>query len=195
MGISLSGCKIRTKCCRKDSYELHSPIRIVHVGRFSEQKNHLCIIEALSKLPKGRFRIDFWGEGELLQSVKESSVHYCLDDYVFFNGTTDDIYSKLSDSDIFVLPSKWEGIPMSMIEAMGTGLPIIASEVGGIPNMVSNGENALLIIPNSESLKEAIECIAESKELRIRLGVNAIRDSIRFSSNQMAKEYIRIYES
>ena len=187
-GIDLSRCQ------RKTDYSLNEPIRLIHVGRFTEQKNHTCIIDALQLLPRKAYHIDFFGEGELLQDIKEKVQQEELMSEVSFRGTTDNIYDELTRSDIFLLPSKWEGMPMSIIEAMGTGLPIIVSNVGGISNMVSDRESAILINPNSDELYRAIKHVSDSFEIREKIGQKAVKRSYYFSSTNMAHDYIDLYQ-
>ena len=75
------------------------------------------------------------------------------------------------DADIFILPSYNEGLPMSILEAMSYGLPVISTPVGGIPEIVKDGVNGYLIFPgDNEALAEKIELLAKNKELRLRMG-------------------------
>ena len=84
---------------------------------------------------------------------------------------------------------------MSIIEAMGTALPIIASDVGGIPDMLQNDRSGLLISPDAAALAAAIKRLAGSEDLRRTLGQNALAGSERFSAEQMARHYLDIYQS
>ena len=84
---------------------------------------------------------------------------------------------------------------MSIIEAMGTGLPIIASRVGGIPDMLTNDQSGLLIEPDADALAAAIERLSGSEDLRRTLGQNARAESERFSAAQMAHHYVDLYQT
>jgi len=101
----------------------------------------------------------------------------------------------LHKSDVFVLPSLFEGIPLSIAEAMSTGLPIVASNVGGIPDMIADGENGLLCDPAAESIAQKIEQFLTSREKREHLGVAALKDSATFSADNMCKNYLKVYEA
>ena len=95
--------------------------------------------------------------------------------------------------DIFVLPSLYEGMPMALIEAMGTGMPILASNVGGIPDMIENEKSGLLCEPTVDGVVEGLERLIESNDERKRYGENAIISSEKFPADKMARNYYEIY--
>ena len=103
------------------------------------------------------------------------------------------VYPYLHDADIFTLPSIYEGNPMTIIEAMGTGLPIVASRVGGIPDMISDGESGLLVEPEPQSICTDLTRLVEDAALRQRLGLAARKQSQTFSAEHMARDYISCY--
>lgn len=111
-----------------------------------------------------------------------------------FKGVSSNIYNELNNSDIFILPSKWEGVPISIIEAMGTGLPIIASNVGGISDMIINGQQGILIDPNTNELTEALLRLIDDFDLRKEIGINAKKMSIEFSVQTMSQKYLKLYK-
>lgn len=104
------------------------------------------------------------------------------------------VYPFLHDADTFCLPSKYEGIPMTLIEAMGTGLPIISCAVGGIPDMLTDEQNALLVPPDVEGVAHGMEQLYSDRVLRKRLGMAAKKRSEDFSSETMAMKYINVYK-
>ena len=117
-----------------------------------------------------------------------------LEKQVTFGGLCDDVFPRLSRADVFLLPSKWEGIPMTVIEAMGTGLPVIASRVGGLPDMIEDGKEGLLIRPTPQALAEALSKLLASEDLRQALGTAAVEAAQRFSVQTMARKYEALYE-
>ena len=116
-----------------------------------------------------------------------------MDKNIFFCGLTNDVYSVMESSDIFVLPSLFEGMPMTLIEAMGTGMPILASNVGGIPDMIENEKSGLLCEPTVDGIVAGLERLISSEEDRQTYGHNAIISSEKFSADKMAKDYYKIY--
>lgn len=169
--------------------------RFIHVGRFSKQKNHEMLIPAFIEAHKTHNQIELFlfGEGELEESCREMVTQRNAQDYIHFCGVTGDVYSQLARADVFLLPSLWEGIPITIIEAMGTGLPIIASRVGGVPDMLEDGVSGLLIDPEPEQLTRAIEALAEDADLRAKLGSQARLRADAFSASTMARAYEQAY--
>ena len=190
-GIDLS------KCIRKNDYKANGVFTIVHVGRFMKVKNHKTLIWAFARFAekKESIRLQLLGEGELLDEMKDYAEKLKVADKVEFLGLQSNVYPYLNKADVFCLPSEYEGVPMTLIEAMGTGLPIVASNVGGIPDMLVNGENALLVEPNYIAVEKAIEKLYNDVEFRIRLGNAAALRSEEFSAKVMASSYIKIYRS
>ena len=190
-GIDLS------KCIRKNDYEANGVFTIVHVGRFMKVKNHKTLIRAFARFAekKESIRLQLLGEGELLDEMKDYAEKLKVADKVEFLGLQSNVYPYLNKADVFCLPSEYEGVPMTLIEAMGTGLPIIASDVGGIPDMLMDQKDALLIAPKEENILVALESIYSDEEKRKRLGRNAWDKSAVFSAITMAKKYADIYEN
>lgn len=195
--IVLNGTDL-SRCITKKNYQAHEPFRFVHIGRFSEQKNHGSIIEAASILKSRcyKFTINLIGgagnEEERKQEVKQKG----LEDIIIFSGLQSNVYPFLSESDCFILPSLYEGMPVSLVESMGCGLPIIASAVGGVPDMITDEESGLLINPNSKELYHAMKKMMDGSEsYRESLGKKALAKSRLFSAENMRDGYIKIYSS
>ena len=184
------------RCLRKTDYALHYPPRLIHVGRFYPQKNHGAMVEALQIL-KGqgiRPQLTCYGDGPELPEIRRRILEMGLEKQVVFGGLCDDVFPRLSHADVFLLPSKWEGIPMTVIEAMGTGLPVIASRVGGLPDMIGDGKEGLLIDPTPEALAAAVSRLLSDEDLRQALGTAAVEAAQRFSVQTMARNYEMLYE-
>lgn len=184
------------KCIPKQDYTLHNPPKLIHVGRFFEPKNHEAMVRAVKLLRERGTEVQlyFYGDGEHRAAVEALVRELDVEENIRFCGAVENVFPVLCDADLFLLPSKFEGMPMSLIEAMGTGLPVIASRVGGIPDMVTDGRNGLLIAPEAKALADAIARLLEQDTLRERLGRNAKEEAVRFSGEQMARKYLRLYQ-
>jgi len=171
-------------------------IRIIHIGRFSEQKNHIGLIESFKivhdSVPSTILKLI--GAGDLEKIIKDKIKELELEDSIELLGLKSNVYPYLNESDIFVLASFWEGMPISLIEAMATGLPIVATAVGGVQDMIDDGKTGLLVDVNTDQISAALHKLIEDGNLRMKLG-NAARDaSVRYSSQEMAKEYESLYK-
>ena len=189
-GIDLS------KCIQKTEYRIKKEYTILHIGRFMDVKNNEMLIRAFAKLvdKHDNVKLQLIGEGELKVQMEELANSLMIKDKVEFLGLKSNVYPYLNKADVFCLPSKYEGIPMSLIEAMGTGLPIIASNVGGIPDMLTDKKDALLVIPEEDEIAEAFEMLYSDDDLKKKLGVAAKERSQSFSANVMAIKYINVYK-
>lgn len=183
------------KCLIKTDYRASKPFTIVHIGRFNPQKNHSVIIDAAQKLKEEglKFVIKLIGgagnEEQRKQEVKQKG----LDNEIKFCGLQGNVYPFLQSADCFILPSLYEGMPVTLVEAMGCGLPIIASSVGGVPDMIESGKTGLLIKPNAEELTSAIKRLIKNEKLRESLGKNALTKSKDFSVERMFNGYDNVY--
>lgn len=184
-------------CIPKQDYSLSSPPSIIHIGRFQDAKNHEAIVSAVAKLNRRGIpvKVQLYGDGPLVESIRAQISEMGLAEQVRLCGLTNDVFPLLHNADMFILPSKHEGSPITIIEAMGTGLPIIAANVGGIPDMITDGADGLLISPDADELADAIAKLIHENALRKKLGENALKSAERFSAVTMAKEYLRLYES
>lgn len=188
-GIDLSRYK------RRSTFSTGEVFEVVNIARFEEAKNHTAIVEAAEILGQRgiKTRFHLYGTGSLRQRTADMVKAKGLSDAIIFHGVTDDVPAALASADAFVLPSLYEGMPMVLIEAMASGLPIIASRVGGIPDMVDDGVSALLCEPRGDSIADGLERLASDEALRIRLGSAAAEQSQLFGSDAMASRYLSVY--
>lgn len=189
-GISLDQCIV------KQDYAITEDIHILHIGRYAESKNHREMLKAIHELRTSGRKVNLTlvGEGPLQKDVCQLIKENHMENYVCVYGISGNIYPLLQNADLFILPSIYEGMPMTLIEAMGSGLPIVASNVGGIPNMITDGENGLLCTPKCNSIKSCIEKMLDDPVGRERMGKNAIRSAKQFSSERMGKNYHNLYQ-
>ena len=188
-GVDLS------RCLPKESYGAGETFTFLHIGRFNEQKNHKGLLDAFQKVLEKypNCRLNLLGDGELLEETKAYAVSLGIGECVQFCGSQSNVYPYLQDADAFLLPSNYEGMPMTIIEAMGTGLPIAATAVGGVPDMLTHGESGLLTAVDADAVAQACCALVSDEALRAKLGTNAKLQSKRFSAECMAEEYAKLY--
>lgn len=188
-GVDLS------RCIPKEDHRTGETVNILHVGRFDIPKNHPGLLRAFARLHRElpQCRLHLVGDGESRPEMEVLAKELGIGDAVTFHGMQSNVYPYLHDADIFVLPSLYEGIPMTIIEAMGTGLPIVASRVGGIPGLLDGGESGMLIENDDDAIAAALKTLVLDQSLREAYGRKAKENSIRFSSRSMAEQYCDIY--
>ena len=167
------------------------------VGRLDQQKGHAVLIDALSKLKdRAPVRCAIIGEGPKRAALEAQIRRHHLEKHVWLLGERDDVVSWLSSFDIFVLPSLWEGLPNSLLEAMALGLPSVASAVDGVGEVIKDGENGALVPPrNPLALAKKIADLAADAALRSKLGEAAQRTiAERFTLLEMIAAYEKTYQ-
>ena len=173
---------------------------IVSVGRLTAEKGHQYLIEALyllnTKFNRQNFTATILGDGALKAGLAQLANRYHLSDRIQMPGFCDDIFPVLSTAHLFVLPSLHESSPNALIEAMGVGLPCIASSVGGVLDLIDHQANGLLIPPRaSGALAEAINSLLTDRELAACLGKNArLRIEEMFDSNRSIQQLEAVYQ-
>jgi glycosyltransferase involved in cell wall biosynthesis len=146
-------------------------VRMTMVARFQEQKDHALLLGALSGLTDLPWELDFIGDGPLQPAVEAQARRLGIDGRVNFLGLRRDVAERLAHSQLFVLATRWEGFPYTILEAMRAGLPVVASDVGGVQEAVAHGETGYLVPRGDEpALRQRLSEVLTSPELRRRLG-------------------------
>lgn len=171
------------------------------VGRLEEVKGHEYLIDAVNILRQSSpllvesMRVIIVGNGSLRKHLEEKARECGLNNVFSFYGARDDVVNVLHEMDVFVLPSLAEGISNTILEAMSCGLPVIATNVGGNPELVSEGETGTLVDRcNPSSLAEAMASYLISKE-KIQYQGKKARERIlsEFSMQSMVTSYMKVY--
>lgn len=164
-------------------------ISIGFVGRMDNQKGIEFLFEAFLILIKKHpnLTLVLAGSGNADKYILDKIESFSLQDRIILLGHfTGNINVLLSSFDIFVFPSLWEGLPYSILEAMRCGLPIVSTNVGGIPEVIKNRREGLLVNPGStEDLVFALEELINDSTLRSRLGKNARSKFINYSTESI----------
>lgn len=170
---------------------------VAAAGRLSYEKGFDRLVSAFAKViaQEPDLRLVVFGEGEARADLQEQIDRLHLQDYVLLPGFTDRIRDHLPKFEIFVLPSRTEGLPIVVLEAMFSGIPVLATDVGSVAWLLDN--SAGVIVRNQDSPNElAAEMgrLLQNKELMRAMGAaGASRVSGRFTAHAMAKQYLRAY--
>lgn len=177
--------------------ESGTQVKIITIGRLAEPKLPELLIKSLKACPeevKRMISVLVVGEGE-----KRSEIENEVGGEISVEIKTivpSEIKNALRNSDIFMLLSRWEGFPYSIIEAMEAGLPVIASNVGGISEAVVNGKNGFLVDNNNlEQISSCISRLVADRDLRIKMGMESRKTAVElFSLKNMLERTSGVYQ-
>lgn len=167
---------------------------VMFVGRLAPPKDLMTLLAAFERISIGNLILV--GDGPLRSRIEQSVEERGLSSRVSLLGERTDIPECLAASDVFVLPSRWEGLPITIIEAMMAGLPVVATHVGGVAELVEDGITGFLV-PSEEprALADAIQKLLDDKELRLRLGQAGREKALKeFTLEQTLAETQSVYE-
>lgn len=174
-------------------------LKIIHITNFigNHVKGHRELIEAVSILKKAHIdvTVDFVGEGNLIEEFKTYADSLGVGEKINFVGklsTADQVREKLLDSDIFVFPSHAEGLPRVLIEAMAVGLPCIATDVNGIPELLD--KEYLVGIGEVDKIAAKIKKFYENPELMKRVSIENIKKAKNYSESVLQSRRIEFYK-
>lgn len=188
-GVSLS------KIIPKTEYAIRSKVKILLVGRLTQQKNIQLFVRALSQIKHLDFVANIAGEGELKNEIQQLVDELNIPDKVKLVGNVIDVPRLLNEVDIFALSSSWEGLPISQIEATLTGLPVLVTDVGGCAEIVEAVQNGI-VVPEGElnSYSAALESLITKSDLRVLYNKNALSNSGDYSLVECVKGHLKLYQ-
>ena len=176
-------------------------LSVLCVARFVPAKGLELLVDAVGAL-RGRgadVRVTLVGEGPLGRSLRSRAERLGMAEHVVFPGPVgqDDMAGYYAECDVFCLPSFAEGVPVVLMEAMASGRPVVATRIAGIPELVEDGVSGLLVAPGStEQLTRALERLAASRELRVRMGLAGRRKvEERFDSRRCAAQAADVFRA
>ena len=188
-----------TKEIRERAKNSEFKYRLCSVGTISFRKGHRFIIEALHSLPDKTLKdihVDFIGEGGERPILEQLVRDYKLEKNVTFCGgiPNKEVFKYLAKNNIFILMSKNEGLPISILEAMRSGLPIIATNVSGIPECIDENYNGLLLEPDSKQLAEILKKLPQYNWEE--MGRNSYEKFQReFTFDRMMKDFCDMFDN
>jgi glycosyltransferase involved in cell wall biosynthesis len=170
---------------------------VASVARFEPQKNPLGLIDSFARAFAGRpeARLVMAGEGSLLEPARRRAADLGVERRVYFNGLCVDVAELLSACDLFVLASDWEGSSVAVIEAMAARLPVVATAVGGVAELVEAGVTGTLVPAGDRAaLAAAMAEMAGDAEQRRDFGEAGARKARQFDTSAMVERYGAFFE-
>ena len=169
---------------------------ITMVARFAAPKDHTTLLRAISMMGDVPCRLRLVGDGPLLPEAKALASDLGIENRVEFTGSRSDVTALLAHSDVFVLTSRFEGLPISILEAMRAGLPVVASDVGGVPELVNEETGILVAQGDAVALAEALKRLLGSPALLSGMGAKGReRYEKDFRASTMIEKTLSIYEA
>ena len=181
----------------KPSLFRHQGLVIGSVGRLSKEKGHKHLVRACRLLKNRNWKLVLVGSGPLEKELKNSVRHLGIEDKVSFVGAVDDVRPWLEKMDVFVLPSVSEGLSLAVLEAALAGKFLVATHVGGVPEIIQNKENGLLFKPkNIEQLVRHLNWVDDHRELSAKMA-SRLQSEVaeKFDINKIIKQYQALYEN
>ena len=195
MGQDKKAC--RTKLCQELGWDVDIPI-IANVGYLTEQKGQMTLINALGRLAKEGigFQCFIAGDGHLRDELQRGIEKYHMEKQVILLGVRNDVPDLLAAADILSMPSNNEGLGTTILDGIHSGLAVVASEVGGIPEIVSDGENGMLHpVGDSAAHARHLQAYIKSPELRSQHNLKArAKADQEFSIDSMVQGNQKIFE-
>ena len=172
----------------------HSPVNLINIGRIIFQKDQAKLVHLVSRL-QSDFVLHILGDGIDMMNLKTVVNKFNLADKVLLHGSIKDVNPWLLKGDIFVLSSRYEGLPLSILEAMSAGLPVVAYDAGGVSEAVIDGETGYVIDQtDDESFVGKLERLINDASLRKRFGDAAYQRYLsEFISEKMTIPTANIY--
>lgn len=180
--------------------DLAGDIKLFFSGNLKPVKGLDMLLKALAILDqhtRERTMLYVAGSGVYENEYRSMTKNLRLDKNVQFLGSLPlrDCYSLYKSCDIFVMPSRFESCPLSLLEAMGTGMPIIATAVGGIPEIVEDRKNGFLVSPDHVEIMKRIKYLIDHPEIRKQMSRNNCTKAKGYSWNEIAPRYVRFFRS
>jgi glycosyltransferase involved in cell wall biosynthesis len=171
---------------------------VICVGNFREQKGHSDLVAAFARvraeIPAAKLVLV--GEGERHGAVESEVRQLGLSDSVEFRGEVQDVWPEFAAADVFALASLYEPLGIAVIEAMAAGLPVVATAVGGIPELLEPNGTGLLVPPRDPAaLADGLTSLLKSKDLRSRLSERSRARAAEMHTEKTVSQYFSLYEA
>ncbi|MCK4822441.1 glycosyltransferase family 4 protein [bacterium] len=165
---------------------------ICFIGRLTKQKNLFVLLEALKGLS---YTISIIGLGEQEEQLKKFANKNEVNANFLGNVPNHDLPEILNQHELFILPSLWEGMPKTLLEAMACGMPVIGTKIDGTREVIEHGKNGILCDTDSNSIRNIIVTLMEDEELKKKIGENARMTIVEdYSLDNLAKKELGLME-
>lgn len=167
--------------------------RIISVGRLTYQKNFEAAVDVAAQILPAHpeWEWDIFGQGEDLEKLVKLTKEKGIDAQMHFKGQVTDLYDRYAEYSAMVMTSRYEGFPMTLLEGMGNGLPLISFDIPTGPDeIITNEKNGYLVKPfDTNQMAKCLSMIIENKDLRIRLSHSCISRTGAFSEEEIIQEW------
>jgi glycosyltransferase involved in cell wall biosynthesis len=188
--------EVRREARRQLGLDADAPV-IGTVGNFTAKKDQATLLAAAARLADEHpgLRVVLVGSGPLEDDLRSRSRQLGLGDTVVFAGSRDDVFDLLPAFDVFTLSSRFEGLPISLLEAMASGVPPVVTRVGGIPEVVTDGDDGVLVEPGDpEGLATALGKLLADPGRRAELATGAVERAAAFDLAHAVRRIEAIYD-
>lgn len=171
---------------------------IIFTGRLEKEKNPVYLVKLAKRLKEKsfNFKMEIIGDGRLLPEISRLVFKYKLEENIILGGKINQeiLPSIYQSADIFFTPSKSEVMPLSVLEALACGLPIICLEKSNLESLIINGKNGLVLKDNLDLVSESIVKLLNDRKILKRMSIEARKTALKYSLEQNAKEILKIYK-
>lgn len=185
---------------KRKERKIKEKMNFLAVGTIHPAKNYYLLVNAISLLPqsiKEKIKLSIAGEGskEYVTNLKKNILNKNLEETIYLIGNQNNIPELMSNFDIFIMSSAWEGLPISLIEASISGLPCIVTNVGGCSEILNTCKNGIIVEPdNAQELADAIVSYFENPEKISEHSKNGIQYSNIYSIETSTKKHLDLYQ-
>ena len=194
-GVAMSRIRVKPPGSYMNGSIGSTPIKILFVGTLSEQKNLGLLFRSVKRLKEKNFHVDVAGEGTKRDELYAMAAQLEIEDKITFLGNVDDVAERLKEAELFVMSSAWEGLPIALIEATLTGLPVLVTDVGGCREIVEEVGNGKVVPVDDLAFSTALGEMIDNHDLRSRCHENALRNSSRYTIDASVLSHLKMYDN
>ncbi len=171
-------------------------IRFISTGRMQPVKRHTLMVEAFAEATTGREDVEliFLGDGELREQVEAKISELGVSNKVVLKGVVSNVEEELNAAHVYLMCSEHEGLPLSVLEAMSSGLPVVATKAGGTIDVVDSGNGILCDVDHKEQIVDAIKKMLEFPELRKKMAFDSLEKSTKYDISCCVAGYAQIFD-